>query len=145
MPSVARCGWRVLLGGSGAESEDPDAEVRGWPTACSSSNWDAAMSGPVGREQSREDIWRGPTQNGKYGRKRGEISEVFRVYSERGTRRMNYGLTLLYTALAGLLGRRLGTPLEGGQPALKNNQTGYRGTSRRSQVSVTRLGGWEHA
>ena len=54
------------------------------------------MSGPVGREQSREDIWRGPTQNGKYGRKRGEISEVFRVYSERGTRRMNYGLTLLY-------------------------------------------------
>ena len=95
--------------------------------------------------ESREDIWRGPTQNGKYGRKRGEISEVFRVYSERGTRRMNYGLTLLYGFSRHLLGRRLGRPLEGGQPALKNNQTGYRGTSRRSQVSVTRLGGWEHA
>ena len=84
--------------------------------------WDAAMSGPVGREQSREDIWRGPTQNGKYGRKRGEISEVFRVYSERGTRRMNYGLTLLYGFSRHLLGRRLGRPLEGGQPALENNQ-----------------------
>ena len=33
--------------------------------------------------ESREDIWRGPTQNGKYGRKRGEKCSEFIVNAVR--------------------------------------------------------------